>query len=488
MSALTFGATRTDEAVSTEDNWPHTRRPLPWLVAAFLAMLFLVPFGGIKIKLHLPADATPDRLLIVAMVMAIVFGAHPRVRARARRLSGVECAVLLYAAVALLSVVVNAGRLYRLDYFTFVEKGMLQLLSYVVFFFIVVKAVRASEIRVFSRLILWLSCATSLGTIIESRTGYNVFYTLWGQLLRPIATVPPSPTIIHATNGAKPFIVGPTDHPLALASMLTVALPFAIVPLLRATRPRERAGYIAAIALIIAATLCTREKTAMFAPITAIITIAAFRPKLLRWAPLGIPILIVLVHIAAPGVLGQFKGVVPGSSGGDYSDGRTGDYAAVTPDILSNLLLGRGFGSLDPLNWRWYRILDNEYLDQLWETGVVGLVAYVAMLWTPIFAVRRLVRRHAPRADFAVAAAAGCAAFAIVSATYDAMGFGEAIYSFLFVAALIAVMSREQMPVRVTSDHPEPRRPRNPSPPRSSSTSHGTHSGRSSTRTPVRSS
>jgi putative inorganic carbon (HCO3(-)) transporter len=487
MSALTLGTARSEATGTTADDWPHTRRPLPWLLAAFLVMLFLVPFGAIKFRLHLPADATPDRLLVVAMIVALVVGVQPRLTGKKRQLGAVEYAVLLFTAVALISVVVNASRLYRLEYFPFVEKSMLQLLSYVAFFFIVVKTVRISEIPALSRLILRLSCITAVGVLIESRTGFNVFYIWAGNLLHPIATVLPSPTDIAPTNGARAFIVGPTDHPLALASMLTMALPFAIVPLYRATRPRDRVRYVVAIALIVAATLSTREKTAMLAPLTVIVVLIAFRPRLLRWTPLGILVIIPMVHFAAPGVLGELKNLIPGSA--NYSDGRTGDYSAIKPDILSNLLIGRGYGSLDPLNLRWYRIFDNEYLDELWETGVIGLATYALMLWTPVLAARRIVRNSATaHAEIAMAAAAGCAAFALVSVTYDAMGFGQAIYSFLFAAALIAILAREPSALRKVPDCPGPSGPEGPSPRRSVTKSHLPRSGHRSTATPVGSS
>ena len=455
MGTLTLAASpQTGEAVRTTDDWPHTKRPLPWLLVAFLFMLFLVPFQAIKFKLHLPADATPDRLLIVVIVVTILFSADVKRHYRKRALGVVECSVLIFGALALISVVVNAGRLYHLEYITFVEKGELQLLSYVALFFIVVRVVRSSELASLSRLILWLSCATSLGTLIESRNGYNVFYEVASKLLSPIATVQPAPTDIHPVNGAKLMIVGPTEHPLALASLLSMALPFAIVPLLNATRPQERMKYLGAIALIIAATLSTQEKTAILAPITVIITLAIFRPAMLRWLPLGVLVLIPIIHVAAPGTLSDVKALLPGSS--NYSDGRTLDYSAIKPDILSNLLIGRGFGSLDPLNMRWYRILDNQYLDLVWETGVIGLAAYGWMVCAPIFVARRLSRRAVLNAGTAVAAAGGCAAFVTVSATYDAMAFGQAIYSFLFAAALVAVVAHEEFAPRDVPRHDVP--------------------------------
>ena len=54
------------------DNWPHTKRPLPWLLAGFLVMIFLVPFDSIIFKVHMPANATFDRVFLVVMVAVFV--------------------------------------------------------------------------------------------------------------------------------------------------------------------------------------------------------------------------------------------------------------------------------------------------------------------------------------------------------------------------------------------------------------------------------
>ena len=100
------------------------------------------------------------------------------------------------------------------------------------FFFVVIATVRPEEMPAFSRLILALACLTAVGTIYESHTGYNVFYEWSTTLLRPLATVAPAPTDLHPMK----VVVGPTQHGLALASMLTIALPFAVLPLLEARR------------------------------------------------------------------------------------------------------------------------------------------------------------------------------------------------------------------------------------------------------------
>ena len=441
-SAPLPAATATDPATAREagsDNWPHTRRPLPWLLAGFLTMIFLIPFDSIIFKVHLPANATFDRVFLVAMVAVFLAGraTHGRTESR-RRLTPVEVAVLTFGGIALLSIILNIDRIYQENQVSFVEKSFSELIAYGVFFFVVIATIRAEEMPAFSRLILGLTCLTALGTFYESRTGYNVFFLWSSQLLHPIATVLPSPTVIHPRFGAK-TVVGPTQHGLALASMLTIGLPFAVLPLLSARRGMQRLRYLLMMGLILAADLTTYRKTATYAPLAAFIVLAAYKRQILRWTPVALIILIPLIHVISPGALGGVTKVVPSSSGADYTDGRSVDYAAVAPDILNNVIIGRGYGTLDVTNWRTYRILDNQYLGTLFVVGAVGLAAYLAIVFCAMMTAHGVIKRGGIRAPPALAAAAGCAAFGLVSATYDAAGFPQAVYSFLFAAGLIAV-------------------------------------------------
>ena len=91
-----------------------------------------------------------------------------------------------------------------------------------------------------------------------------------------------------------------------------------------------------------------------------------------------------------------------------------------------------------------YRILDNQYLDTLFVVGVVGLISYLAIVFCAMMTAHGVIKRGGVRAPPALAAAAGCAAFGLVSATYDAAGFPQAVYSFLFAAGLIAVAASKR--------------------------------------------
>ena len=426
------------------DNWPRTSRPMPWLIAAFLVMLFLVPFDGVTFKVHLPMDSKPDRVLIGLMIVLwVAQRVTGQTKRTGRRRTSLERAVLIYIGIALLGIVLNIDRIFQLNELTFAEKRLSQMLGYCIFFFIVVSTVRMAEVMAYTRLILVLTCLTAIGTLYEAHTGVNLFYTWSGKLLSPIATVVHAPTAINLRYD-RPIVVGPTAHGLAVTSMLTIALPFAVLALLEAKEMRKRLVYIVVIGLILAAALATARKTAFVAPLAAFIVLIAYNRQLLRWSPLAVIALIPVIHFAAPGAMGTLTGILGSAKSSASTAGRVSDYSAVAPDILSNVLIGRGYGTLNPDNYRWYRILDNEYLDELFQVGFIGLLAYLAIVISALTTAHGVIKRGGPRAPPTLAAAAGCAAFGVVSATFDATGFPQAPYTFLFAAAVIVVAAVTQ--------------------------------------------
>lgn len=416
------------------------------MLAGFLVMVFLIPFDGTQLKVHLPVDSKLDRFVLGAMIVVLIFqsAASSQSLRVPRRMTAVAGAVLLFTGIALLSVVVNVDRIYRLGELTLAEKRVSQLLAYVLFFWVVARTVRPTEMRAFGRLILVLAGVTAVGVLYESRTGVNLFYLWSSKLLSPIASVIPSPTNIHPTVDRK-VVVGPTGHGLALASMLTIALPFAIVRLFEPQRPSRRLLYLVLIGLLLAASLATARKTAIVAPLAAFAVLAAYHRRLLRWAPVALIVLIPVVHFASPGALGTFD-VLASAGDSNSTVGRIDDYAAVAPDIASRPLLGMGFGTFDPNNLRWYRILDNEYLGELVQVGILGLIAYVAIVLSALVSAHGVIKQGGTRAPPMLAAAAGCAAYGLVSVTFDALSFPQAPYMFFFAAGLIAAGASVELP------------------------------------------
>jgi O-antigen ligase len=228
--------------------------------------------------------------------------------------------------------------------------------------------------------------------------------------------------------------------------MLAMALPIALVSALHASRWRDRILYGLAICILLSAAFATYRKSALLAPFSVIVTVAYFRRReLLRLAPLAL-VLLVLIHILAPGALGktttQFD---PGALAVTTVSDRAADYDAVRPDMWSHLLFGRGWGSYDHFT---YRILDSELLHRLLEMGVFGLLAFVGMVLSVLLSARTTIAERDPTwAPFALIGAAAAVSFLMVSTLFDVLAFPHATYIFLYMAGLTAVViGRDRTP------------------------------------------
>lgn len=424
------------------DAFPHTRRPLPWVLAAFVAMLFLVPIDSTELRVHLPFDSRIDRAAVLGVLLAwIWFRGDRKAFARTQRSRLFPAAATSFLLIAIASLLLDVQRIVNVGELGLAGKRFGLLASFLAISWFTLSALRFEDVRGFASYLIGLASIMALGILVERHTGYNAFYSLSASLLKPIATVAPAPTDIHPAFGTdgRVVVVGPTLHGLAATTMLVVAMPFALVRVLHA---RSRHSWLLnafAFALMLAAAAATDRKSALVVPVAVVAYIAWHRPReVLRLAPLGLVLLVGLVHLASPGALGTLfsDNAVAGSS----TTHRVADFTDVTPDVLAHPLIGRGFGTLNPEQPNVFRINDDEYVDELWQVGFVGLAAYLLMILAPPIAARRAIRaRDSTVAPLALAASAGCVAYLAANALFDAMSFPQAPYMFFIVAALATV-------------------------------------------------
>ncbi len=441
-----------------EDAWPHTRRPLPWLFAALLAMIFLVPFDAIRLNVSMPVSSDLDRFLVIALVGVWGVGTALRKQQTVERLrpAGWAVGIIAFLLVAVASIAFNVERITNLGEWDDAQKHLAVLFSMAAVFAIVALNLRASELRAFSILIVSLAVITAAGTIYEKKTGYNVFYETSAAVFSPIATVEPSPTDVNPdpTTTPRPTITGPTRHALSVTTILGMALPFAVV--LAAISPvrRRRILWSVAACLIIAGALITQRKSGAVVPAMALLVLFVLRPRqLLRLAPFGLAALAVAL-VLTPGIFSTVR-ELGHTSEQDSTQGRTSDYPAVVPDVLTRPMIGRGFGTLDSERVDTYRIFDNEYLGQLFQVGALGLLAFIALIVTPLFVARSVLRSDDPvRGPPALAAGAACLAFGVASSLYDILTFPQAPYLFLFMAAMCVCAATVEVPAGWTAKVP----------------------------------
>ena len=435
---------RLDHPARGLDDWPHTKRVLPWALAVFLGMLFLVPFDAIKLPLNLPLDSNLDRPLVVALVLlwvsslAVVSGsARPRVK-----LTRVHAALVGFFAICCLSLALNGQALTDMSEVTLVLKKLALLASFIVFFVVAASVIRPREVPNFIVLMVGLGVIVAVGTVIEYRFQFNPFYEFWGKVF-PVQA--PGTLDVHDEIG-RLTVYGPTSEPLELAAMLAMVVPFALMGAIDSPTRKSRVLYLVAMALLIAGGLATSRKTAVVAPAGAILLLAAYRPRVVGRALLGFGLVLgVLIHFTSPGAIGKVLTQFEPSklSGSLTTTERAARYDAVAPDVVSHVLIGRGYESYDPHK---YRILDSEYLGILIGIGAIGLLGYLAIFGAIMSAAQRTIRGPDPRrASAALAAFASVGVIAIASALFDVLSFPHVPYLLFFVAAMIVVL-REPSP------------------------------------------
>jgi hypothetical protein len=425
------------------DDWPRTTRVLPWMLAAFMAMLWLVPFNTISMTVSLPFDIHLDRIVLPFIVglwaLSLAAGgiAAPRLR-----ISPVHVAVICFVLLALVSLVVNVGSLNEsLELNTSLKKLTL-LISYVSLFVVVASVVRRSEVAAFLKYTLVLAVICSVGMLWEYHFHQNLFYA-WSAKLLPGVFEVAAPSDVGVDQIGRQQIIGPAELGLEAAAMLAMALPVAVVGVLHAKQWRHRFSYGMATCLIIAAGLSTYRKTSLVAPAIVILTIVLFRRReSIRLVPFAV-VLVAAVHVFAPGSLGGVLQQLSGSQIGSVNttQHREDAYDAIRPLVWTNPALGQGYGSYDAVT---NRILDNQILDQAIEMGVIGVAAYLAMMLSVVGALAPLIRARGQRAPPALACAGGAVAFLTVSFLYDTMGFPHGPYIFFVLAGFAAVLIKPE--------------------------------------------
>ena len=434
-------------AVTYAGDWPRTTRLLPWSIAAFMAMLWLVPFNQIALAASLPIDMKLDRMILpfifVLWVLALAAGGPGAPRLR---FTGIHAGLAIFAAVALISVVMDAPYLNQILELDLAIKKLTLLFSYFWLFVIVASVIRYTEVKPFLIFTLILAVICAVGTVIEYRFRYNIFYDLSDTLLPGFFTVGQAESSGVDEIGRR-LVRGPAEIGLEAVAMFTMALPIALVGVMQAKERRHQILYGLAACLLLAAAISTYRKSAFLGPISVGLTLAYFRRReLMKLAPLAL-VLLVVVHALSPGAIGSILFQLDANRLGvaTVSD-RASDYDAVRPDLWTHMAFGRGYGTYEHAA---YRVLDSEILNRVLEVGIVGLAAYVVMILSVVVVARGPIRSRDPvRSPVALAVAAAAVGFLVLSTLFDVMSFPHVPYIFLYLAGLLAVVLRPPDGVR----------------------------------------
>jgi hypothetical protein len=418
------------------------------LFVLLLVVILFLPIGRYRLPGDLPFQLEPYRLL-VALILAVWLGAlliDPRVKfAR----SGFEGPILVIAVATLGSVLANSQRINDLNVGSAVLKTVSFQLSFFLIFYFVISTVRwPADVNLAIKTLVSGGVIVSVLAVIESRTGYNPFAHLsfipgFEPRLDLSTTLPQD-----VARYGKVRAFGPAQHPIALGALLAMLIPLAVY---LAFATRRRIWWGAALVLAVGANAAV-SRTPMVMLAVSLVAVILLRPRqALRYWPALFPALVV-VHFALPGTIGSIRAqffpkggliaqqeVHPGSQS---SAGRVADLGPSLGESSQKPLFGEGVGTrITTGPTANARLLDDQWLGTLLETGAVGLLGWIWMIWRFLRRTGREARHdHTERGWLLCALVASVAGFGVGMFFYDAFAFIQVTFVFFFLLGLGAAV------------------------------------------------
>jgi polysaccharide biosynthesis protein PslJ len=439
---------------------------LQWhvLLGALIVVILFVPIKRYGFPASLPIALEPYRALVALIAAAWITSllVDPSLRLRGGVLGAPLLVVLL---VSTASIAINGERLAGLQ---FVErpvgtegggtqevvKELSFLASYVLVYFIVLSIVRGrATVDRLIRLLVGGGAVVAAAGILESRTSFNAF-DHWSSFVPILEYQDQALVEGHAEDldrAGTLRVLGSAQHPIALSAALAMLLPLGLYLAFTSPRPMR---WWCATGLLALGTLATVSRTGVVMIAVVGLVFLWLRPRETRkrLTPLAVPLILVAFFVL-PNTLGSLYGgffgqgltsiVTEGQNEVQQaeltSSGRIADVGPTLGEISAQPLLGQGFGTRLPgIN---ARLLDDQWLLTVAETGLLGFLAWIWVFKRGIGRLAAAARRdRSPDGWLYVALAASTAAFAAGMVLFDAFSFIQVTLILFIVFAFSAVV------------------------------------------------
>jgi hypothetical protein len=417
------------------------------LLAGLLLVILFIPIRRYEFPGNLPFQLEPYRLYVLLLGAAWFSSLliDSRIRARA---SGLEGPFTVIGVAILGSIVVNSGRIHADGLTTDVVKKTTFFVSFVVVFYVVVSVVRRLEdADPLVKILVAGGAVLGVLGIIEARIEYNPFDHLSDFLPFLDLAEPP----LRDSRGGQVRAYASAQHPIAFGALLAMILPLSIY----VARKERRPGWWAAAGIIGIGAVTSVSRTSIVMLLVIGLVFLLLRPASVKklW-PALVPA-VLAVHFVLPGTLGTVhdlffpkEGLIAAQSNAPAGSSRINSLGPALDEVADHPVLGQGYGTRIPEGPRRNTIIvDDQWLDTLLETGVIGFIGW---LWLFIRYGRTLNREarkdHSHRGWLLVALSASVSSFAVAMAFYDAFSFIQVtLLMFVYLGigmALVGVPAR----------------------------------------------
>jgi O-antigen ligase len=205
--------------------------------------------------------------------------------------------------------------------------------------------------------------------------------------------------------------IHPIEFGVAIAALLPICLHVAIHHR-RLSWPRR---WLPVVAIVFAIPLSISRSAIVGTLVALAILFPTWERRTRLWAGIAGLAAMAAVFVTVPGMLGTIANLFTRISRDDSALSRTDSYPLAFEFIARSPVIGRGFQTFLPE----YRILDNQYLGLLVDTGLLGTLSLLVFFGTAVVVAlrsRRHYRAAVTRSSCAtlaasVAAGGSCAAF-----------------------------------------------------------------------------
>jgi len=404
-------------------------RLLAWrlLLAVIILLILFVPVKLYSLPATLPFSLEPYRLVVAFVALGWIGSLLVDSRVRPRGSGVVDKPLAAFVAVVLVGEIVNHARVNAVG--GDVVKRLLFFASFFVVLYLIVSVANSrQDIDFLIKTLVIGGAVVGFFALIESRTGYNVFNHLssFMPILRETGDT------LDVSRGGQLRVVASSQHPIALGAAMVILIPPAVY-LARVHRGR----WLFALLLNLGGAVASVSRTPMLMLLTVVVTFLWLRPaEVKRLWPALLP-LVLMVHFALPGTIGNLKssffpkgGLIQEQQVGQVGSGRVSTLGpALRLEFKPNPILGEGFGTRvtkpdDVVRTANAPILDDQWLGTLLETGLFGALA---MAWIFVRFVRRVGREAKEdtswRGWLLACIAASVTAYGVSMFTYDSFSF-----------------------------------------------------------------
>lgn len=423
------GGTRRQEA-ETREAAPSTARAWPdaaTVVTVYLAVLLAVPAAR-RIE-ALGGAGSPGAL--VATLGLVWWGWH-RVQSRrsgARPFQPVAAALVLFSVGILFSYAVSSMMALPAAERSVADMGILRVVAVAGILLVAHDGISRRDrfLLLMRRMSMFGGLYATLG-LIQFFTGQNVVDS-WD-----IPGLSEGGWTAFGERAGFVRAISTAMHPLEAAIVLAMILP---ISLTIALYDRQRSGFVRwypVIAITFLSVLSVTRSALLGVAVVFAVLFGTWPKAVRQWMGLAIIVGSITVFVGVPGMVGTIIGMFSGTDASLAS--RTESYDTVAAFVQISPLFGRGFGMFLPS----YRILDNQFLLTLVETGAVGLLGLIALIVAACWAAtsRRRVWGAGDElmGAFGYALLASILAGSLLLAFFDAFSFPQACGMFFLIIGL----------------------------------------------------